>query len=513
MRLSLDALPRDVDVLHQLVRDLASAMDESRVEVERLRLIIKQFQRAQFGGRSEKLDADQFQLGLDDLDADLARAEARRPASEPAPEPDKADPKPHRAPLPEHLPRSETVLDVPHDACPDCGREMHAAGETTSEMLDWVPAQFRVLRIRRPKWACTDCGTLEQAPAPERAIGKGLATPALLAHVLISRYCDHTPLYRQAQIFARHGVEISRSTLSGWVGGACWWLEPLRDRLAAHVLAGERIFGDDTPLPVLDPGRGRTKTGRLWAYARDDRPWAGGAPPAVVYFYEPDRKAERPAAHLSGFKGILQADGYAGFEKLDGADIKLAACWVHARRKFYEFHEATKSPVAGEALQRIAELYEIEARIRGRPPADRVAVRAAESTPRVDAMHAWLKVQLDRVSGRSQLADAIRYALGRWEQLSRFLTDGRIDLDNNTVERAIRPVALGRKNALFAGSDGGADRWAVVASLVETCKLNGVEPYGWMRDTLAGMVDGHGSHHLDELMPWNVSMTNASPSH
>ncbi len=272
--------------------------------------------------------------------------------------------------------------------------------------------------------------------------------------------------------------------------------------MAAQVLAGDRIFGDDTPLPVLDPGRGRTKTGRLWAYARDDRPWAGGAPPAVMYFYEPDRKAERPAAHLSGFKGILQADGYAGFEKLDGADIKLAACWVHARRKFYEFHEATKSAVAGEALRRIAELYEIEARIRGRPPADRVAVRAAESRPRVDAMHAWLKVQLDRMSGRSQLAEAIRYALGRWEQLSRFLSDGRIDLDNNPVERAIRPVALGRKNALFAGSDGGADRWAVVASLVETCKLNGVEPYAWLRDALAAMINGHAAKDLDSLLPF-----------
>ena len=243
MRLSLDALPRDVDVLHQLVRDLASAMDESRVEVERLRLIIKQFQRAQFAGRSEKLDADQFQLGLGGtwMPTLLAPRHVGLHLSL-RQSPRKLTPEPHRAPLPEHLPRSETMLDVPHDACPDCGHRMHAAGETTSEMLDWVPAQFRVLRIRRPKWACADCGTLKQAPAPERAIGKGLATPALLAHVLISRYCDHTPLYRQAQIFARHGVEISRSTLSGWVGGACWWLEPLRDRLAEHVLGGERVL-------------------------------------------------------------------------------------------------------------------------------------------------------------------------------------------------------------------------------------------------------------------------------
>jgi transposase len=323
MRLSLDALPRDVDVLHQLVRDLASAMDESRVEVDRLRLIIKQFQRAQFGGRSEKLDTDQFRLGLEDLDADLARAEARRPAPEPEPEPDRADAKPHRAPLPEHLPRSETVLDVSHDACPDCGRKMHAASETISEMLDWVPAQFQVLRIRRPKWACTDCGTLRQAPAPERAIGKGLATPALLAHVLVNRYCEHTPLFRQAQIFARHGVEISRSTLSGWVGGACWWLEPLRDRLAAHVLAGERIFGDDTPLPVLDPGRGRTKTGRLWAYARDDRPWAGRAPPAVVYFMNPIAKPNVRQRICQGSRAFCRPMDTRGLRSWRAT----ASCW------------------------------------------------------------------------------------------------------------------------------------------------------------------------------------------
>ncbi len=266
MRFSLDALPRDVDQLHQLVRDLVGVVEESQAEAARLRLIIKQFQRAQFGRHSEQLDPDQFQLGLEDLEGDLARAEARRPAAEPPAASENDSDRPHRAPLPAHLPRSEAVFDVPHDACPGCGGQLQPAGETTSEMLDWVPAQIRVLRICRPKWTCSACGTLHQAPAPERVIGKGLATPALLAHVLVSRYCDHLPLYRQARIFARHGVEISRSTLAGWVGGACWWLKPLRDRLAAHVLAGERVFADDTPLPVLDPGRGRTKTGRLWAY-------------------------------------------------------------------------------------------------------------------------------------------------------------------------------------------------------------------------------------------------------
>lgn len=504
MRVALDDLPRDIEVLHRLVRDMAGAMDESRAEVERLRLIVKQLQRAQFGRSSERLDPGQLQLALEDLDADLARAEARRPA--PLSDADASEvgsKPPHRAPLPEHLPHTEAVLDVAHAACPCCGGALHAAGETTSEMLDWVPAQVRVLRVRRPKWACTACGTLHQVPAPERAIAKGLATPALLAHVLVSRYCDHLPLYRQAHMFARHGVEISRSTLSGWIGGACWWLEPLHARLAAHVLAGPRVYADDTPLPVLDPGRGRTKTGRLWAYARDDRPWAGPDPPAVVFHYAPDRTAARPAAHLAGFRGILQADGYAGFEALaESGRVVIAACWAHARRRFHELHQATGSSIAGEALKRIAAIYKVETRIRGRPAEERQAVRTVEARPLVDALRAWFDVQLARVPGRSRLAEAIRYALARWAELSRFLGDGRIDLDTNAVERAIRPVALGRKNALFAGSDGGAARWAVVASLVETAKLNGVEPYAWLRDVLTRMVDGHPASKLDELLPF-----------
>lgn len=510
MRVSLDDLPRDVDVLHRLVRDLAgalgerdAALDESRAEAERLRLIVRQLQRMEFGRSAERLDPDQLRLALEDLDADIARAEARSPepvpgdAAAPAPKP------PHRAPLPDHLPRTERVLDVQSQSCPCCGGALHAAGESVSEMLDWVPATLRVLRVRRPKWACAGCGTLHQAPAPERPITKGLATPALLAHVLVSRYCDHLPLYRQSQILARHGAEVSRSTLSDWVGGACWWLEPLHERLAAHVLAGARVYADDTPLPVLDPGRGRTKTGRLWAYARDDRPWAGPDPPAVVFRYAPDRTAARPAEHLAGYKGIVQADGYAGFESLarDGR-VTIAACWAHARRRFYELHEATQSPVAGEALRRIGELYTIEASIRGRPAEERRAVRQQQARPLVDALRLWLDAQLARVPGRSRLAEAIRYALGRWAGLARFLDDGRIDLDTNAVERAIRPVALGRKNALFAGSDGGAARWAVVASLVETAKLNGVEPYAWLAGALARMADGHPAQRLDELLPW-----------
>ncbi|HEY6254730.1 MAG TPA: IS66 family transposase [Xanthobacteraceae bacterium] len=499
MNLDLENLPSDTALLHDLVRDMAAAVAQQNGEIERLNLIIQKLQRAQFGRRSERLDPDQLTLGLEDVETDRAHAEAaREPSAKPK------DSKPRRKPLPDHLPREEVVLDTPAEACPCCGGALHSIGESVSEMLDWVPAQVRVIRIRRPKYGCRACATVHQAPAPERPIAGGLATPALLAQVLVSKYCDHTPLYRQSQIFARHGVELDRSTLAGWVGGACWWLDALHDKLCANVFASDHLFADDTPVPVLDPGRGRTKTGRLWVYARDQRPWGGSAPPAAVYVFAPDRKAERPESHLERFSGVLHVDGYAGFERLQArGNIVLAACWAHTRRYFYEFFEGTGSPIAGEALRRIAELYAIEERVRGQSPAHRMAERRAFSRPLVDKMKLWLEQQLPQVPGRGKLAEAIRYALSRWHGLTRFLHDGRIELDTNPVERAIRPVALGRKNHLFAGSDGGGERWATLCSLIETCKMNGVEPYAYLRDVLQRMVDGHPINRLDELLPWN----------
>jgi transposase len=271
------------------------------------------------------------------------------------------------------------MVDIAPAVCPCCGGAVHAIGETVSEMLDYLPARLRVLRIRRSKYGCRACGTIHQAPAPERPIAKGLASAGLLAHVLVSKYCDHLPLYRQSQIFARQGITLNRSTLANWVGGASWWLDALHKRLAAHIFASGKLFADDTPIPVLDPGRGRTRTGRLWTYVRDDRPWAGPDPPAAIYFYSPDRKAERPAAHLSSFRGVLQVDGYAGFETLVGAKIALAACWAHARRKFYDVHQETESPVAAQALARIAEIYAIETEVRGRSADERQRVREART--------------------------------------------------------------------------------------------------------------------------------------
>lgn len=419
------------------------------------------------------------------------------------------DRRPSRLSLPAHLPREDTRLDLEHQACPCCGGELHAIGETVSERLDHVPARLRVIRICRPRYGCRACGTIHQAPAPERPIAKGLASPALLAHVLVAKYCDHLPLYRQSQIFARHGVEIDRSTLANWVGGACWWLEPLQERLAEHVFASQKLFADDTPLPVLDPGRGRTKTGRLWVYARDDRPWSGADPPAAVYFYSPDRRAERPASHLAKFKGIVQVDGYPGFDRLrEGGDIQLAACWAHARRKFYEVQQATDSPIAAEALRRIAELYAIEATIRGKTADARWDVRQVRSLPLAAAMKAWLETQLTHIPPRGGLADAIRYALTRWSDLSRLLDDGRIELDTNTVERAIRPITLGRKKHLFAGFDRGAARWATVCSLITTAKLNDVEPFAYLKDVLSRKSNGHPMNRLDDLLPWNWTPSN-----
>lgn len=499
MRLDLDNLPSDMALLHGLLRDMAAVVEHRDGEIERLQTIIKQLQRTQFGRRSERLDPDQLALGLEDLDSDIGRAEA----SGPHVDVESADKRPRRKPLADHLPREEVVIDVANDACPCCGGVLHSIGESVSEMLDWVPAQLRVLRITRPKYACRTCNTVAQAPAPERPIAGGLATPALLAQVLVSKYCDHTPLYRQAQIFARHGVELERSTLAGWVGGACWWLEALDDRLRKDVFASDHLFADDTPVPVLDPGRGRTKTGRLWVYARDQRPWGGPAPPAAVYIFAPDRRAERPVAHLQHFKGVLHVDGYAGFERLTiRGDVVLAACWAHTRRKFYEVVQTEDTPLAHEALRRIAGLYAVEAQVRGQSSAHRLAARRTLAKPIVDALQIWLETHLPHLPGRGKLAEAMRYALARWNGLTRFLYDGRIELDTNPVERAIRPVALGRKNHLFAGSDGGGARWATVCTLIETCKLNGVEPYAYLSDVLTRMVGGHPINRIDELLPW-----------
>jgi transposase len=511
------SLPDDPASLQQLLR-------AALAEIERLQLMVAGLQRNRFGRRSEQLNDAARQQATEDLEQSLAEQTAVVEAMAASPEPPtpgtasgrsrSAPAKRNRGALPADLPRVELVIDVDDKACPCCGGTLHLIGEDRAEMLDYVPAQLRVRVIRRPRYGCRACEeAVVQAPAPERPIDGGMATAAVLAHVLVNKYSDHLPLYRQAQIFARQGVTLDRSTLCNWVGRACWWLAPLHELVLSTVLTSPRVFADDTTLPVLDPGRGRTKTGRLWCYAVDNRPWCGPGHPAAAYVYSENRKGEHPQTHLRGFRGRLQVDGYAGFGRLvadkanDGPQV--AFCWAHVRRKFHDIHAANKSPLAEQALQRIAALYEIEADIRGVPAEHRRAVRQQRSRPLVEAMHTWLTQQLARVSGRSTLAQAIRYALNHWNGLVMYLDDGRLELDNNTVERAMRPVALGRKNALFAGADSGGRHWAIVATLIQTAKLNHVEPLAWLTDVLERVVTGRTKQNeLATLLPWNWKADN-----
>jgi transposase len=498
-------LPDDIESLKQLViatqNDVAAVRARLIIEqltIEKLRFEIARLKRARYGRSSEQLDAQiaQLQLTIEDLEASQA---ALPPRWQPQPA---ASLKPVRRPLPAHLPREEIVHESAC-ACPACGAALKPAGEDVAEMLEWIPGRYKVIRHRRPKFACERCETLVQAPAPARPIARGVAGPALLAHVLVSKYTDHLPLYRQSQIFARDGIDLDRSTLADWVGGASALLEPLVDALADHVLGAAKLHADDTPVPVLCPGRGTTRQGRLWTYVRDDRPAGSEEPPAVWFQYSPDRKAEHPRAHLASFAGILQADGYAGFDRLYGERIQEAACWAHVRRKFYDVHVANASPIAAEALERIGRLYGIETEIRGRPPDDRRFVRQTRAGPELEALSAWWHSVLPTLSKKSELAIAIRYALSRWIALTRYRDDGRLEIDNNAAERALRVVALGRKNWLFAGSDDGGERAAAIYSLLGTAQLNGLNVEAYLRHVLDRLPE-HPINRVEELLPWNL---------
>ena len=493
-------LPDDVEALKVELVAARALVIEQKIQLEKLRFEIARLKRMKYGRSSEQLDTQigQMQLTLEDLEATLAETpEPLRPAPKPAPI------KPVRRALPAHLPR-EDVVHATACTCPACGGTLRRLGEDVSEMIEYVPGRYKVVRHVRPKFSCGACQKIVQASAPSRPIARGLAGPAFLAHVLVSKYADHLPLYRQSQIYAREGLELDRSTLADWVGGASELLEPLVRSLGRYVMRATKLHGDDTPVPVLCPGRGTTKQGRLWTYVRDDRPAASPDPPAVLFRYSPDRKGERPKAHLAPFTGVLQADAYAGFDRLYGERIQEAACWAHVRRKFYEIHVAHASPIAAEALDRIGRLYGIEAEIRGRLPDERAAVRQARAGAELEALHAWLHTIVAKLSKKSELALAIRYALSRWSALTRYRDDGRLEIDNNAAERALRAVALGRKNWLFAGSDDGGERAAAIYSLLGTAKLNDLDPEAYLRYVLERIAD-HPINRIEELLPWHVA--------
>jgi transposase len=494
------ALPDDPGTLKALVA-------EERAENERLRQIIKAMQRHRFGRRAESLPEDQLLLGLEEAEQ-VEAAGLEKAETAPAVKAERTTRRrANRGALPSHLPRVETLVDVESTACPCCSGTMHRIGEDVSERLDIVPAQVRVLVIRRPKYACRACeDVVVQAPAPARLIEGGLPTDSTLAQVLVSKYADHLPLYRQAQIYARQGVSLDRSTLADWVGRAAFLLRPVHQRLLDKLKASPKLFADETTAPVLDPGRGRTKTGQLWAYARDDRPWGGTDPPGVAYVYAPDRTAERPVAHLAGFRGILQVDGYEAYKTLARrGEVHLAFCWSHVRRAFYDLAKGL-APIATEALARIAALYRIESAIRGRSAEERRAVRQARSRPVIEALEPWLREKLALISQKSTLAEAIRYALTRWRgSPCSWRTAGSRSTPTGRARH--QTFGLDQEECSLRRLGQRAEHWAVVALLIETCKLIGVEPRAYLTDVIARIVNGHPQSRLDDLLPWAYPTT------
>jgi transposase len=492
-------------------RDVAIAQRDAAVqENDKLLLILSQYKRTIFGPRSETMDAGQLSL------FNTAAKATSTAANDDAPEGARRDgaegrgrqsARRNRGNLPEHLPRIDVVIDVESHICPCCGERLHKISESVKEVFDVIPMQYRVKRIVRPRYGCRECRRgVVQAATPAQVVDGGMVTEAFLAHIAVMKYGYQLPLYRQEQMFAAQGIALDRQTLASWMSRMAWWLQPLHALLRDTVMSYPRLFADETPLPVLDPGRGRTRVCQFWAMATDDRPWGGPAPPAVVYVFAEDRKTIRAKNLFRGYEGILQVDGYAAYKgliKSGGRLVQLAFCFAHARRKFWDVHVATKSPIAAEALQRIAMLYAVEDRIRGLPAAQRAAVRRTDTRPLIEDFKPWLEARLLEVSKKSGLARAIRYTLNHWEGLTRFIDDGRIEIDSNTVERSIKPISLGKKNYLFAGSEGGAETWAVLASLINTAKLHDIDPQHYLTDVLERIVSGRTKiNQLNTLLPW-----------
>ncbi len=516
------ALPDDIDALKAMVQAMAerTALLEQRnahleqvnqgaeERIARLVAIVKMLERARYGTRSERLGKDrltddQYALALDEIETGVAVLEAERDKTLGGPT--KRAPRPRKG-FAAHLERVEVVIEP--DDPPGCvGLERIRIGEDVCERLDVTPAKFRVIVTRRPKYVYKGRDGVIQAPAPARIIESGIPTEALLAQIAVAKYADGLPLYRQEAIYARDQVLIERSQMAQWMGKVGFELEPLALYALARIKQGERIFADETTLPTLAPGAGKAKTAYLWAYVRDDRPFGGSDPPIVVCRFEDSRAGECVARHLEGYRGILQVDGYTAYHRLarpEGANegVQLAACWSHVRRKFYELHVSDASVVAGQTLEQMAVLWALEERVRGQPALTRMEARQAAAAV-VSGLFALWEKELPKLSRKSKLAEAIRYALTRRAFLERFLSDGRVELDSNTVERAIRSQTITRKNSLFAGSDGGGRTWAVIASLLATAKMNNVDPHAWLTQTLERIANGWPNREIEALMPWN----------
>lgn len=508
----LDGL--DPEALKALLIAKHQELASNSHEIEHLKLVIEKYRRMIFGRKSEKLASalGQLEFRLEELETAQAADEAAQQTAEAAQpssaggEPKRRAARPRRKPLPEDLPR-EVITHLPEcDCCPDCGAALRQFGEDVSEQLERIPATYKVIRHVRPKFACTGCDRVVEAPAPARPIDRGLAGPGLLAHVLVSKYGDHLPLYRQSEIYAREGVDLDRSTLAAWVGAASELVAPLVDEIRKRVLAASKIHADDTPVPVLAPGNGKTKTGRLWTYVRDDRPAGLEIAPAVWFAYSEDRKGEHPRRHLKDFTGALQADAYSGFHHLYGnGAIYEVACWAHCRRKFHDIHVVHRSPITTEALARIGALYVIEEEeVRGKPPDVRSAIRQTRAKPLLDDLRHWMEKMLRSLSAKSDTAGAIRYALSHWRALTRYVDDGTLEIDNSAAERALRAVAIGRKNYLFMGSDSGGQRAASFYTLIGTAKLNGLDPSFYLRTVLTHIAE-YPINRIGELLPWNLA--------
>jgi transposase len=507
MAIRPEALPTDAAALTEMVLALDAENEKLRVAMQTLKGMI-------FGKRSERLAviaAEQLALELDDVETGVtppAPANDDAPAAKPPGKPPRRKAKRNIGALPKHLPRCEQVIEPDATACPCCQGQLHKIGEDVSEVLDVIPAILRVLRTIRPKYACRGCTDgVVQAKVLPRLIEGGMASTALVTHVVVSKFAWYLPLYRQVQILVGQGIHLDRATLAGWVKRAAWWLKSLYELQLKTIQASPRLFCDETPMPVLDPGRHRTRTCQFWAHAMDDRPWGGPSPPAVAYVFADGRGADKIADQLAGFSGILQVDGYAAYKALardhDGA-IQLAFCLAHARRKFVEVYKTMQSPFAHEVIERLQAVYVIEAEIRGLSADQRLAVRRTRTAPLMEALKARLTAMAGQLFSQSTLTGAINYALNHWDGLTLFLSDGRVEVDSNTVERSMRPIALGRRNSLFSGSEGGAESWAILASLVNTAKLHELDPQAYLADVLERIVSGQTkSHQLHELLAWN----------